>query len=59
MFIDEECGNLIVANNGGEISSKEARRLTIAYIDVHAVTNVIGESICSVTLWNIYCESVR
>ena len=26
---------------------------------VHSVAIVAGESISSVTLWNIYCESVR
>ena len=37
VFTDEECGNLKVVNDGGEL-------------------NVVGESISSATLWNIYCK---
>ena len=28
-------------------------------MDIHSVTNVVGEGTSSVTMWNIYCESVR
>ena len=44
MFINEECRNLIVVNDGGELTEK-GRRFTVA----HSVTNVEGESISSVT----------
>ena len=60
MFIDEECGNLIVVNDGGELTETITQRSQTFYnIDVHSVTNVASESISSVTLWNIYCELVR
>ena len=63
VFIDEECGNLIVANDGGEltrnINQKKKSDALQQLIDVHSVTNVVDESISSVTMWNIYCKSVR
>ena len=49
VFIDEECENLIVVNDGGE-PKEEVRHFTITYIDVHYVTNAVGESISSVTM---------
>ena len=63
MFIDEECGNLIVVHDGGEltrnINQKKKSEVLQQPIDAHSVTNVAGESIYSLTIWNIYCESVR
>ena len=41
VFIDEECGNDVLQY----------------LIDAHSVTNVVGENIYSVTIWNIYCKS--
>ena len=52
VFIDEECGNLIVVNDSGEltenISQKKADVLQQP-INVYLVTNVAGESISSVS----------
>ena len=52
LFIDEECGNLIVVNDGeertGNISQKKSDVLQQP-IDAHSVTNVVSESISSVT----------
>ena len=53
-FIDEECGNLIV-----HISQKKKSDVLQLLIGVHSGKNVVGESIYSVAMWNIYCESVR
>ena len=62
VLIDEECGNRIVVNDGeeriGNISQKKSGVLQ-QLIVVHSVTNVVGESISSVTKWNIYWESVK
>ena len=44
VFINEEFRNLIVVNDGGELTEK-GRRFTVA----HSVTKVEGESISSVT----------
>ena len=52
-FIDEECGNLIV-----HISQKKSVVLQ-SRIGVRSAKNVVGESIYSVAIWNIYRESVR
>ena len=52
MFIDKECGDLIVDNevkNLLEILAKKSQRFYNFTIDVHSVTNVVGESISSVT----------
>ena len=52
VFIDEECGNIIVVNDDeectGNISQKKSDVLQQP-IDVHSVTNVVRESISSVT----------
>ena len=52
-FIDEECGNIIV-----HISQKKKSDVLQLLIGVHSGKNVVGESIYSVAMWNIYCESV-
>ena len=54
VFINEECGNLIVVNDGGKctdnISQKKPDVIVRQYsINVHSVTNVVCESISSVT----------
>ena len=59
MFIVEECVNLIVVNDGGELVSQTKSDVLQSPVDVCSVTNVVGENISLVTLWNIYCESVR
>ena len=55
VFIDEECGNLKVVNDGGEltrnINQKKKSDVSQEPVDVHSVTN-IGESISSVTMYN-------
>ena len=54
MFIEEECENLIVVNNGGKLTCNiNQKRLTIVYIDAHSVKNTVDESISSVIMWNI------
>ena len=56
MFINEECENLKVVNDGGElatdINQKKKPGLSQKPVDVHSVTNV-GESISSITMYNI------
>ena len=63
VFTDEECGNLTVVNDGGEltrnINQKKKSDVLQKSIDVHSVINVVGESISSVAMWNICCESLR
>ena len=62
MFIVEECVNLIVVNDGGELTENISRKTTDVLqspIDVCSVSNVVGENISSITVWNIYYESVR
>ena len=61
MFINEECGNLIVAHDGGELTKninyKKKSDFLQYPIDAHTVTNVVGESVYSVTIWNIYFDA--
>ena len=56
MFINEECGNLKVVNDGGELARdiKQKKKSDVSQkpVDVHSVTNV-GESISSITIYNI------
>ena len=59
MFIFEECVNLIVVNDAGELISQKRSDVLQSPVDVCSVTNVVGDNISLVTLWNIYCESVR
>ena len=54
VFIDEEWGNLIVVH----INQKKKSDVLQSLIGVHSAKNVAGESIYSVAMWNIYCESV-
>ena len=53
VFIDEECGNLIVVH----INQKKKPDVVQSLIGVHSAKNVVGQSIYSVAMWNIYCES--
>ena len=56
-----EC--LIVVHDRGEltrnINQKKKPDVLRWHIDAHSVANVAGESIYSVTIWDIYCELVR
>ena len=63
-FIDEEFGDLILVNDDDaeltrNINQKKKSDILHQPIDAHSVTNVVSESIYSVTTWNIYCELVR
>ena len=57
VFIDEECGNLIVVNDGEKltrnINQKKNSDVLQYPIDVRTVTNVVREIISSVTIWNM------
>ena len=57
MFIDEECENLIVVNDGGElprnINQKKKSEVLQQSIDVHYPTDVVGELSSPITMWNI------
>ena len=61
--MDEECGNLRVANDGGvltrNINQKKKSDVLQVSTDAHSVTNAVGESISSINVWNICRESVR
>ena len=54
VFIDEECGNLIVVNDDEKltrnINQKKNSDVLQYPIDVHTVTNVVREIISSVTV---------
>ena len=55
VFINEECENLIVVHIN---QKRKPDVLQSLIIGVHSAKNV-GESIYSVAMWNIYCESVK
>ena len=63
VFIDEKYRNLIVINDGGELTRNNQKKMQTFYIAWRCPpsdkSDVAGESIYSVTMWNIYCESVR
>ena len=54
VFIDEECGNLIVVNDDEKltrnINQKKNSDVLQYPIDVHTVTNIVREIISSVTI---------
>ena len=54
VFIDEECGNLIVVNDDEKltrnINQKKNSDVLQYPLDVHTVTNVVREIISSVTI---------
>ena len=54
VFIDEECGNLIVVNDDEKltrnINQKKNSDVLQYPIDVHTVTNVVREILSSVTI---------
>ena len=52
VFIDEECENLIVVKDGGDllaITTKKKSGVLQQSIDVHYMTNAVGDIISSVT----------
>ena len=56
VLIDEECENLKVVVDGGELTRNVTKRRTQMFckpIDVHSVTNAIGEIVSSISMWNI------
>ena len=60
-FINEECGNLIVVNDGGELTeniSKKGRRFTIVY-KCPLSDKCFGREYFFNNMRNIYCETVR
>ena len=61
VFIDEECGNLKVVNDDREftrnINQKKKSDILQLPINVHAVTNVAGKSISSITIYDIVNHS--
>ena len=61
VFIDEECGSLIVVHDGGELTKNfnhKKRSDVLQYpIVAQSVISVVGKSIYLVTIWNICCES--
>ena len=54
-LIDEECKNLRIVNDGGEITGNiYQKKLGILHqsTDVHYLTNAVDEIISSITMWN-------
>ena len=55
LFIDEECENLIVVNDGWELTRNinQKKKSDNIQLDAHYLTNAVGESISPITMWNI------
>ena len=53
VFINVECGNLMIVH----INQKKKPDVVQSLIGVHSAKNVVGQSIYSIAMWNIYCES--
>ena len=57
MFNDEEYEGIIVVNDGGEITrniNQKKKSEVLQYsTDLHYLTNVVGELISQITMWNI------
>ena len=54
VFIDEECGNLkVVVESLLETLIKRRSQTSFRPIDLHSVTNAVGEGISSTSKWNI------
>ena len=52
MFTDEECGNLKVVADGGKLTihiDQKKSQTVYKPMDVHSVTNAVGESISSIS----------
>ena len=55
LFIDEECGNLTAVH----INEKKKLDVLQLLIGVHSAKNIVGKSIYSIAMWNIFGESIR
>ena len=55
MFIDEECENLVVVNDVWELTRNinQKKKSEDLQLDAHYLTNVVGERISPITMWNI------
>lgn len=57
MFIDEKCGNFKLVVEGGEhtrnTNKKKKSDILQAYRCIYPVTDILGESISSIIMWNI------
>ena len=56
-FIDEECETSTVVNwwwwRASKVLTKRRSQMFYKHIDIHSVKNTIGESISSISMWNI------
>ena len=62
MFIDEECGNLIVVNDGIELTRKiltKRRNLSFTIASRCLLRDIIGESITSVTMGTFFSDQMN
>ena len=59
VFIHEEWGNLKVFVDGGELTGNRRSQEFYKLIDVHSVTNAIGESVSSIRMWNIANQQAK
>ena len=55
VFIDEENENLILVNDGGELTRNinQKKKSNVLQLDVHYLANAVGERISSITMWDI------
>ena len=56
VFLDEECENLKVVVDGGELTrniNKKKKPVLVQAYDDHSVTNAKGEIVSSLSMWNI------
>ena len=53
MFIDEECENLVVANDGEELPRNINQNKKLEVLDARYLTDIIGELSSPITMWNI------
>ena len=59
VFINEECGNLIVVNGGGELTENLSQKWQMVYDKCPLSDKCCGRGYFFSNLWNIYCETVR
>ena len=53
VLIDEKCGDLKVVVDCGERTRNISQQTFRKPTDAHSETHTIGESVCSVSMWNI------
>ena len=55
VFLDEEFENLIVVNDGGELTRNinQKKKSEVLQLDARYLTNAAGEPISPITMWNI------